>query len=72
MNAVTKPHPHLLVERAGALASVCSDLHHALGHIRAARLYNDTHGLGIAIPTEKQFLDAIKACADAHKAEAQA
>ena len=62
-----KPHPHLLLEREGALASVVSDLHHALGHLRAAHFYNQQHDLGLTLPAESTLIDAIGDCARLHK-----
>lgn len=66
---MSKPHPHLLIEREGAYASVASDLHHMIGHLRAAQHYNRAHNLQLPLPDEKPLLDLIGECARRHKQE---
>lgn len=61
------PHPHMLLERAGALASITSDLHHMIAHLRHARYHNAAHGLDLALPDEKTLIDLIGACAKKHR-----
>lgn len=65
------PHPHLLLEREGALASIASDLHHVLLHLRHAHYYNSIHGLGLALPTEASIACLIGRCAKLHQQQSE-
>lgn len=61
------PHPHMILERDGALVTITSALHHMLAHLRHARYHNVAHGLGLALPDDKTFIDLIGACAQKHQ-----
>ncbi len=60
-------HPHMLLERSGALASITSDLYHMLAHLRDAHYYNKAHALDLALPSEQSLIDLIGACAHKYR-----
>lgn len=60
-------HPHLLLEREAALASITSDLHHMIAFARHAEYYNRIHSLGLNLPTERSLIDLIGQCARLHQ-----
>lgn len=59
----------LVDERHRALARVVHDLHAALGAVQHAHAENRAHELGLELPAERIFLDAINACAKAREKE---
>ena len=63
------PHPQLVLERAGALATVTSNLHHMLMHLQSAAYYNRANALGIKLPSEQELIAAIGDCARLYQQE---
>jgi hypothetical protein len=59
-----------LEERRDALSRVAHHLHQALPHIRAMQHYNLSHGLDLALPTEREITDALCACHNKLKGDA--
>lgn len=57
----------MLLERAGALSTIASNLHHMLAHLRAAQYYNIAHDFGLDLPSEKQLIELIGQCAQTHR-----
>jgi hypothetical protein len=62
-------HPKLLLERAGALATITSDLHHMIMHLREAEYYNRAHALGLTLPRVADLKEIIDQCARIHKSQ---
>ena len=60
-------HPYMRLDRAGALSTIASHLHHMLAHLRAAEYFNLAHGLGLELPSEKQLIDLISTCVQQHQ-----
>lgn len=56
-------------ERDAAFSRCMSELHQTLHALQRARSINTTHGLGLELPAERQFLDAMNACAHAREKE---
>jgi hypothetical protein len=63
-------HPKLAEERRAALAKVAHHLMAAHYALQAAHAVNHLHQLGVELPAERLFVDAMQTCAHLAKAEA--
>ncbi len=54
-------------ECESGLANTVGHLHQMLGHLRAAKHYNQQHGLQLDLPSEKPIADALSQCARIHQ-----